>query len=134
MKNTLKDPHKRKLRRLNIGIFTAFCLFLGGLAFSISHLTAAPDTEQLRPDKKVKGLILSPDKKPIPGTVIKVKDATTGTVADINGNFYLDLEYFDQEEVTLIISMIDYQSKEVVVNTKKLPKDLGKITLPKEIK
>lgn len=133
MKNTLIDSPKRNLRRLNIGIFTAFCLFLGSLAFSISNLTASPDTEQLLADKTVKGLVLSPNKKPIPGAVIKVKDATTGTVADINGNFYLDLKNFEEASVTLQIAMVGYESKAVVVNTNKLPRDLGKITLKKEV-
>ncbi|PZX53302.1 carboxypeptidase-like regulatory domain-containing protein [Algoriphagus chordae] len=134
MKNTLIDSHKRNLRRINIGVVFAFCLFLGGLAFSITKLTAAPETVQLVGEKTVKGLILSPDKKPIPGAVILVKETTTGTVTDIEGNFWLDLENFNQETITLKISMIDYESKEIMVNTKKLPKDLGKITLKKEAK
>ncbi|RAI87069.1 carboxypeptidase-like regulatory domain-containing protein [Algoriphagus yeomjeoni] len=133
MKNTSIDSHKRKLRRINIGVIVSFCLFLGGLAFSISKLTAAPDTEQVEYEKTVKGLIVSSENKPIPGAVIKVKDATTGTVANIEGNFWLDLEKFNEETVTLKISMIDYESTEMLVNTKKLPKDLGKITLKKEV-
>ncbi|WPR74348.1 carboxypeptidase-like regulatory domain-containing protein [Algoriphagus sp. NG3] len=132
MKNTLIDSHKRNLRRINIGIVFVFCLFLGGLVFSISKLTAAPDTEQLQPDKTVKGLVLSPNKKPIPGAVIKVKNATTGTVADINGNFMIDLKNFEEASVTLQIAMVGYESKDVVVNTSKLPRDLGKITLEEE--
>lgn len=132
MKNTLIDSHKRNLRRLNIGILSAFCLFIGGLAFSISKLTAAPDIEQLIAEKTVKGLILSPDKKPIPGAVIIVKDKTTGTVTDINGVFSLDLRKFDEASITLVIAMIGYESKEVEVKTNKLPTDLGKITLKKE--
>ncbi|MDR7131174.1 hypothetical protein J2X69_003534 [Algoriphagus sp. 4150] len=132
MKNTLIDSQKRKLRRLNMGILSLLFLFLGGIIFSATQLTATAETE-LKSDKTVKGLILSADKKPIPGAVILVKDTTTGTVADIEGNFSMDLQYFDEATVTLIISMIDYESKEVVVKTNKLPKDLGKITLEKEV-
>ncbi len=131
MKNTLKESHKINLRKIKIGVLTVFCLFLGGLAFAITHLKAAPESEKLGDKKTVKGTILTTDKKPIPGAIILVKETTTGTAADVNGKFNLDLEYFDQEEVTLKISMIDYESTEVVVNTKKLPKDLGKITLTK---
>lgn len=133
MKNTSIDPHKRKLRRLNIGIASAFCLFLGGLAFSISTLTAAPDTEQL-PDKTVKGLILSPEKKPIPGAIISIKETTTGTVTDTKGNFVLDLEEFEEATVVVQIAMAGFESKDVVVKTNKLPNNLGKITLQKEVK
>ncbi len=134
MKNTLINSHKRNLRRLNIGILSAFCLFIGGLVFSITKLTAAPDTEQLIAEKTVKGLILSPDKKPIPGAVIIIKDTTTGTVTDVNGVFSLNLKYFEEASVTLKIAMIGYESKEIEVKTNKLPIDLGKMTLKKEAK
>lgn len=132
MKNTLTRSHKRYLRRLNIGIACAFCLFLGGLAFSVTNLSATPENEQLKPDKTVKGIILSADKKPMPGVVIKVKNSTTGTVTDINGVFSLDLKKFEEASLTLEISMVNYESKEVVIKTDKLPEDLGKITLKKE--
>ncbi|WP_439487571.1 carboxypeptidase-like regulatory domain-containing protein [Algoriphagus sp.] len=132
MKNTLMDSHNRYQRKLRVGFLTAICLFIGGIAFSISKLAAAPDAGHLIADKTVKGLILSPEKKPIPGAVITVKDTTTGTVADINGVFTMDLQYFKEENVILKISMVDYESTEVVVRTNKLPKDLGKITLQKE--
>ncbi|MEB2776695.1 carboxypeptidase-like regulatory domain-containing protein [Algoriphagus sp. D3-2-R+10] len=132
MKNTLDDSHKRYLRKLRVGFLTILCLFIGGLAFSISKLTAAPDTGKHISEKTVKGLILSPEKKPIPGAVINVKDTTTGTVTDVDGVFSMDLQYFEEETVILKISMIDYESTEVVVKTNKLPKDLGKITLQKE--
>ncbi|WP_339867849.1 carboxypeptidase-like regulatory domain-containing protein [uncultured Algoriphagus sp.] len=134
MKNTLTNSHKRYQRKVKIGFLTALFLFIGGFAFSISKLTSTADTEELLDKKTVKGLILSPDKKPIPGAVILVKETTTGTVTDIEGNFWLDLEKFNQETITLKISMIDYESTEIMVNTKKLPKDLGKITLKKEAK
>ncbi|WP_192348109.1 carboxypeptidase-like regulatory domain-containing protein [Algoriphagus sp. Y33] len=132
MKNTLDNSHKRYQRKLRVGFLTAICLFIGGIAFSISKLTAAPDAGQLIADKTVKGLILTPERKPIPGAVILVKDTTTGTVTDINGVFTMDLQYFKEENVTLKISMVDYESIEMVVNTNKLPKELGKITLQKE--
>ena len=132
MKNTLDNSHKRYQRKLRVGFLTAICLFIGGIAFSISKLTAAPDAGQLIADKTVKGLILTPERKPIPGAVILVEDTTTGTVTDINGVFTMDLQYFKEENVTLKISMVDYESIEMVVNTNKLPKELGKITLQKE--
>ncbi|WP_057939648.1 carboxypeptidase-like regulatory domain-containing protein [Algoriphagus resistens] len=131
MKKTLIESQKIKLRRLTMGILSIFILFLGGVIFSATQLTAATEKE-LKSDKTVKGLILSPDKKPIPGAVIIVKDTDTGTVADIDGVFSMDLQYFEEESVTLTISMTEYESTEVVVKTNKLPKDLGKITLQKE--
>lgn len=134
MKNTSNDPPKLKLRKMKIGILSVLILFLGGIAFSISKLTAATENEQLIAEKTVKGIVLTQDKKPIPGAIILVKESTTGTATDIEGNFSLDLKYFEEETLILKISMIDYESKEVVVNTKKLPKDLGKITLTKEVK
>lgn len=131
MKKTLIESQKLKLRRLTMGILSILILFLGGVIFSATQLTAASEKE-LKSDKRVKGLILSPDKKPIPGAVIVVKDTTTGTVADVGGVFSMDLQYFEEETVTLKISAIDYESTEVVVKTNKLPKDLGRITLKKE--
>lgn len=132
MKNTLEVSHKRNLRKLQIGFLTALFLFIGGFAYSISKLASTAEIEQLIPNKTVIGLILSPDKKPIPGAVIIVKDTTTGTVTDTVGVFSLVIEKFKEETITLKISMIDYESTEVVVKTNKLPKDLGKITLKKQ--
>jgi hypothetical protein len=134
MKNTSNDPPKLKLRKMKIGILSVLILFLGGIAFSISKLTAATENEQLIAEKTVKGIVLTQDKKPIPGAIILVKESTTGTATDIEGNFSLDLKYFEEETLILKISMIDYESTEIMVNTKKLPKDLGKITLTKEVK
>ncbi|MBB6327154.1 hypothetical protein FHS59_002782 [Algoriphagus iocasae] len=134
MKNTLENSRKIYLRNLQIGVVTAVCLILGVLIFSASSLNAAPEKEVAMEGKIATGLILSADKKPIPGAIILVKDTTTGTVTDIGGKFYIDLKNFDQEEVTLKISMIDYETQEIVVNTKKLPKNLGKIILTKSAK
>lgn len=134
MKETLIDSHKRYHRKLKIGFLTALFLFIVGFAFSISKLASTVDTGELIAKKTVKGLILSSDKKPIPGAIILVKETTTGTVTDLEGNFMLDLEKFNEETVTLKISMIDYESTEIMVKTNKLPLDLGKITLKKEVK
>ncbi|MBN3580886.1 carboxypeptidase-like regulatory domain-containing protein [Algoriphagus aestuarii] len=77
-------------------------------------------------------MVLSQDKKPIPGAIIIVKETTTGTVTDIKGNFSLDLKSFEEENLTLKISMIDYESTEVIVKKSELPLNVGKITLNKE--
>lgn len=132
MKNTLIDLHTRNMRRLNVVVVFAFCLFIGGLAFSISKLAAATDTEQLVAEKTVKGLIVSPDKKPIPGAVIIVQETKTGTVTDTEGNFTLDLQYFEEASLNLQVAMIGYESQDIDVKTAELPIDLGKITLEKE--
>jgi len=129
MKKKFIDSPKTKLREIKFGVLSILILFLIGIVFSITRLTAAPEKEYLIAEKKVEGIVLSPNKKPIPGAIILVKETTTGTATDIEGNFSLDLKYFEEDEVTLIISMIDYESKEVKVNLKNLPKNLGKITL-----
>lgn len=134
MKNSINKAHKLYQRKLKFSILTVLFLFLGGLAFSITQLTSAGDGAYLEAKKIVKGIVLSVEKKPIPGSIIFVKETTTGTATDIGGNFSINLEDFDQEEVTLKISMIDYESQEIVVNTKKLPKNLGKIILSKSEK
>ena len=134
MKNTLENSRKIYLRNLQIGVVTAVCLILGVLIFSASSLNAAPEREVVMEGKIATGLILSADEKHIPSAIMLVKDANTGTVTDIGGKFYIDLKNFDQEEVTLKISMIDYETQEIVVNTKKLPKNLGKIILTKSAK
>jgi hypothetical protein len=134
MKNTLADSPKMKLRKMKIGILSVVILFLGGIAFSISKLAAAPETNPLIAEKTIKGIVFSTDKNPIPGAIILVKGTTTGTATDIGGNFSLDLKYFEEESLTLKISMINYESTEVVVDMNKLPRDLGKISLKKEAK
>ncbi|EAZ79425.1 carboxypeptidase-like regulatory domain-containing protein [Algoriphagus machipongonensis] len=134
MKNSINKAHKLYQRKLKFSILTVLFLFLGGLAFSITQLTSAGDGAYLEAKKIVKGIVLSQDKSPLPGAIIIVKNEDTGTVTDIKGNFYLDLEDFTSEEITLQISMIDHESTDVVLKTKNLPKDLGKITLKKEAK
>ena len=134
MKKTTINSPKTKLREIKFGVLSILILFFTGIIFSITKLTAAPEREQSTAEKTVKGLVLSQEKKPIPGAVILIKDTDTGTITDTEGNFSLNLKYFEEETLTLEITFIDYESKEVVVNTKKLPKDLGKIILEKEVK
>lgn len=131
MKNTLIKPRLSSHQNSKNGIIALLFIILGIASFSCSK--SPSEGEQYKVDEKiVEGLILSPDNKPIPGAVIIVKDATTGTVTDINGKFTMDLKKFEEEGVTLTISMIDYESTELDVKTNKLPIDLGKITLKKE--
>lgn len=130
MKETLITSKLSSFGNSKTGILVLLFVLLGMATTSCSKSTAGRD--ELKVDKIVSGIILSPDKKPIPGAVIIIKDTTTGTVTDIKGNFSMDLKEFEEATVTLKISMIDYESKEVEVKTNKLPTDLGKIILQKE--
>ena len=61
---------------------------------------------------KVKGKVIDESGKPMVGASIKVKGSSAGTVADINGEFFVDIP----DAGTLIISYIGYKAKEITVN------------------
>ncbi len=63
--------------------------------------------------KDISGKIVSENGDPIAGASIVVKGTSVGTSSDANGNFKLETA---QEKVTLVISFVGFETKEVVVS------------------
>ena len=64
--------------------------------------------------KVVKGRIIDKDGEPIIGATIQVKGGTTGAIADIEGNFSLEVE----EDATLVVSYIGMKTEEITARGK----------------
>jgi TonB-linked SusC/RagA family outer membrane protein len=60
----------------------------------------------------IKGQVLSEDGQPLPGANIIIKGTATGTVADKDGNFSLDV-ITGQE--TLVVSFLGYMTQEMII-------------------
>ena len=59
----------------------------------------------------VSGKVVDGDGNPLIGATIRIKGTTSGTTADYNGNFSLELE----EQSTLLVSFVGYFDKEVII-------------------
>lgn len=60
----------------------------------------------------VRGQVTGPDKAPIPGVTVLVKNTTNGTTTDADGNFTLSLP---EANAILVISAIGFVTQEVVL-------------------
>lgn len=80
-----------------------------------SQKAAKTEGQEMILSGQVSGVVLSSeDMLPIPGAVVVVKGKNTGTVADINGQFFLPVS--EQEGATLIASFIGMESHEYEVS------------------
>ncbi|MDA3894291.1 MAG: TonB-dependent receptor [Salinivirgaceae bacterium] len=61
----------------------------------------------------VNGKITDKEGNPLVGATVTVKGTTTGTIADIDGNYVLDIK---ANEATLVYSFIGYTNQEIPVN------------------
>ncbi|SDC58138.1 CarboxypepD_reg-like domain-containing protein [Algoriphagus faecimaris] len=126
MKTKLKLPgYKNLLLLFSLVLFIAY-----HPAQAIEKAKSDP-SEDLN-DPKVSAQVIDETGKVMQGIAVLVKGSTTGTVTDKNGFFELNLSGFNERKVTLLLMFPDYQSKEVVVTLKKLPKDMGQIKMEKE--
>jgi hypothetical protein len=118
-------------RKSKILFLFAFLLFLAN-SESVDA-GAEPNSHLLESkiDPKVRGQVIDENEKGMPGIIVLVKGSTTGTATDINGFFELNLSKFSEEKLTLVMSFPDYPSKEIEVNMKKLPQDMGQIKMRK---
>lgn len=65
--------------------------------------------------QKISGTILDKKaKEPLPGATVVIKGTTTGTSADFDGNFSIEIKSFP---ATLVISFIGYSTKELEMNS-----------------
>ena len=83
---------------------------IGGLAVCPNPLVTSVAHAQAQ-TIKVKGQVVDQNGEPLLGATIKVKDAQSGTVTDLDGNFELSVA----SNATLIVSYVGYQSREIAV-------------------
>lgn len=93
-----------------------------GLTYSVKGrqvIIARTEDERSVQEKQVvtgytiKGVVVDNQGYPLPGVNIKVKDATQGTITDINGNFQLEVK--GDKRVQLIASYVGFETKSVWV-------------------
>ncbi len=65
--------------------------------------------------QKIKGTVIDDKGQPLPGVSIIIKGSTTGTMADGNGDFVLNVT---DEKAVLVFSFIGFATQEVLVGTK----------------
>lgn len=58
----------------------------------------------------VKGRVTGPDKKPLPGATVVVRNGTMGTTTDVNGRFMIKAE----SGISLVVSFVGFETKEIV--------------------
>lgn len=84
-----------------------------------------PQQKTTKTPMKAKGQVVDKTGEPIPGVAVKIKDSSTGTLTDIDGNFTLDVP---DRNAPLIISFIGFTTQEFAAA--KVP---GKIIMEEDI-
>ena len=91
-------------------------ILLAGIVFA-NNLTAHPiikgATFLLEVKKQAKGKVVDASGKPIVGATVRIKGTSIGTSTNENGEF--QLEYNDDEKITLTISSVGFTTKDFVV-------------------
>lgn len=105
-------------------------LFLGYQPTKAANNFITPSLEKTN-DPKVRAQVVDENGKAMLGIALLVKGSTTGTSTDTNGFFELNLSKFSDEKVTLVLSFPNYYPKEVAIDMKKLPLDMGQIEMGK---
>lgn len=93
-----------------------------GFAVVPSPAMAAVAPEAQAQSIKVVGQIIDEDGMPLLGATVKVKDSSTGTVTDLDGNFELKAP----ANAVLEVSYVGYTAREIAINNKP---NLGQIQL-----
>ncbi|MHA7131528.1 carboxypeptidase-like regulatory domain-containing protein [Algoriphagus namhaensis] len=108
-------------------------LFLGYQPIKAASTFVSPSFENTD-DPIVRAQVVDENGKAMQGIAVLVKGSTTGTATDKNGFFELNLSKFSDEKVTLVLSFPNYNSKEVSIDMKNLPLDMGQIEMGKGAK
>lgn len=89
---------------------TKFYQLLVGTVVGMLLLLLAPDAAQAQ-ERKVSGRVMAGD-GPVPGATILQRGSTTGTSADANGNFTINVR---GASPVLVISAIGYRAQEIAI-------------------
>ncbi len=108
MKNQVKELHRAvsSLRQICIMFLTGF-LFVS--------LILGPFQVFSQEKRTIKGSVIDEQSNPVIGATIVLKGTTTGTIADANGEFTLNIPTGNQ---TLVVSFIGMEKTEVAVGNK----------------
>ena len=90
---------------------------LGGLTLCPTPVMAA-----VQQTVKASGQVVDQDGEPLIGATVKLKNATSGTVTDFDGNFSIDVP----SNGVLVVSYVGYKDREIAVRGRA---DLGQIQL-----
>ena len=66
---------------------------------------------------RLKGIVRDSNGEPLVGVAVAVKGTSTGTITDINGNFYLSNEFNDA--TVLVVSFVGMQTQEITIGKKR---------------
>jgi TonB-dependent receptor len=106
-------------------LFTITILLL--FLVSINHETKSQSVEAV-----ITGRILDGDNgEPLIGASVIINEKKTGVASSINGNFVLRV--FQDEEITIAISFIGFETKQIDVKVDKAEIDLGNISLNADV-
>lgn len=90
---------------------------LGGVTLCPTPVMAA-----VQQTVKANGQVVDQDGEPLIGATVKLKNATSGTVTDFDGNFSIDVP----SNGVLVVSYVGYKDREIAVRGRA---DLGQIQL-----
>ncbi len=82
---------------------------MGGVA--VTPVPAVASVAQNQAVIKVKGQVVDDQGEPLAGATVKIKDAKTGTVTDLDGNFQLDVP----SNATLVVTYLGFKERLVAV-------------------
>lgn len=88
--------------------------------------TTKPQQNTEKKPIRAKGQVVDKTGEPIPGVAVKIKDSSTGTLTDIDGNFSLDVP---DRNAPIVISFVGFTTQEIAAA--KIP---GRIVLKKTYK
>jgi len=92
-------------------LWASLCL-MGGVAICPTSAMASPaPASAVAPSIKVTGTVVDPSGEPLTGVTIKVKNASTGTVSDIDGNFELNVA----SDAVLEVSYVGFKATSINV-------------------
>lgn len=101
-------------------------LFLGTMAgLTVCPLPAIASVQQEQ-TIKVSGQVVDQDGEPLIGATIRLKDAQTGVVTDLDGNFTIDAP----ANATLVVSYVGYKDREIAVRGRAI---LNRIQLESDV-
>ena len=73
-----------------------------------------------QPDDPIRGKVIDEEGQPIPGVSVLIKDTSTGTITNIEGEFALSMPDSQEDparsDPTLVFSFVGYQTQEVKLN------------------
>lgn len=106
-------------------LFSAM-LFLGTMAgLTVCPLPAIASVQQEQ-TIKVSGQVVDQNGEPLIGATIRLKDAQTGVVTDLDGNFTIDAP----ANATLVVSYVGYKDREIAVRGRAI---LNRIQLESDV-